>query len=249
MMTFRPVRHQKIQARRTRSPAEGAQLQVEPRSIHLIGPLRLEPGDHRVDLGIAELVLPRRQLALSRRTDVLDDLAQRGGGVLQFVAAAVEGGQRIKPVGVFPPPVGCNLAVIAVTGRAMFLVHLGAQRHLPRVRLARDVAPREGLHALLVAVAGLPIACTDEHYRHRDDGALPSFTTHGALFNRMKAPSYSTVPLKTPSVSGACPSPSSCGAEGDVAAGGASWACPSPLLCGWEWPGPSGCGSDITPSP
>src|SRR3569833_3419689 len=228
MMTFRPVRHQKIQARRTRSPAEGALLHVEPRSIHLIGPLRLEPGDHRVALGIAELVLPRRHLALSRRTAVLADLAHRGGGVMPFVAAAGEGGRRIKPVGAFPPPVGCTLAVIAVTGRAMFLVHLGAQRHLPRVRLARDVAPREGLHALLVAVAGLPIACTDEHYRHRDDGALPSFTTHGALFIRMKAPSYSTVPLDAPDKTSACPSPSSCGAEGDGAAGGAAGAGPAP---------------------
>src|SRR3569832_617465 len=136
MMTYQQDRHQKIQARRTRSPAEGALLHVEPRSIHLIGPLRLEPGDHRVDLGIAELVLPRRHLVLSRWTVVLVDLALRGCGVMPFVAAAVEGGRRIKPGGVFPPPVGCTLAVIAVTGRAMFLVHLGAQRHLPRVRLA-----------------------------------------------------------------------------------------------------------------
>src|SRR3569832_1602935 len=125
MMTFRPVRHQKFLVWCFRSPAEGALLHVEPRSIHLIGPLRLEPGDHRVALGIAELVLPRRHLALSRRTAVLDDLAQRGGGVMPFVAAAVEGGRRIKPVGVFPPPVGCTLAVIAVTGRAMFLFFFG----------------------------------------------------------------------------------------------------------------------------
>src|SRR3569832_2807001 len=89
MMTFRPVRHQKIRARRTRSPAEGALLHVAPRSIHLIGPLRFDPGEHRVVLGIAELVLPRRLLALSRRTAVLVDLAQRGGGVMPFVAAAV----------------------------------------------------------------------------------------------------------------------------------------------------------------
>src|SRR3569833_2930349 len=110
MMTYRPVRHQKNQAPRTRSPAARAQQHVEPRSIHLFGPLRLEPGYHRVDLGIAELVLPRRHVALSRRTAVLDDLAQRGGGVMPFVAAAVEGGRRIKPVGAFPPPVGCTLA-------------------------------------------------------------------------------------------------------------------------------------------